>query len=625
MRKTMTGFTTVTAGAAFLLRSRDPGMHQLAVPLLLGLLVSGPAGAIELPRNNGGLTGNFDTTISVGATVRTTDRNSSLVGTANGGTAHSINSDNGNLNYDKGDFVSTNAKITHELQLRRNDIEFFARAFYFYDQAVMNGDTARTELSDKAKASLGRDFVLRDVHLTSHFDVGSAPVTVRLGNQVMSWGESVFIRNGLNSINPIDVSKFRIAGAEIRDGLEPIPALNVKFGLSDNFSVESFYQFQWSNTEIEPEGSFFSTNDFISPGGRLVHLGFGVPGSAADFPVGPNNNVPRAADREARDDGQFGLALRIFAPALNETEFGLYYSQIHSRLPVVSGRAVNWQEVLLAGGDYASQMRYFREFPEDIRILGGSFNTTIGNTGLALQGELAFRQNQPLQVDDAELLFSGLSPLCELNRDLAQSPQQRAGFERLWGLGCLARASQLGPQAQGAEISGFRRKDVVQAQIAATKSFGPQLGSDQLVMLVETGVTQVQGMESKAKLRYDGPGTTTSANPLFLRAGMPAVQTEGFADPFSWGYRALLRAQYNNAIGAVSLTPQIAFSHDVAGTTPSPIGNFVEDRKTVSLSLAANYLNAWQAKLSYTNSFGGGDFNLSNDRDFLAFAVNYSF
>ena len=82
---------------------------------------SRPAAAAELPRNQMGVTGYFDTTVSAGAAMRTQGRDSGLVGTANGGTAHSINGDDGNLNYGKGDFVSANAKVTHELQLKLNN------------------------------------------------------------------------------------------------------------------------------------------------------------------------------------------------------------------------------------------------------------------------------------------------------------------------------------------------------------------------------------------------------------------------------------------------------------------------------------------------------------------------
>ena len=152
------------------------------------------------------------------------------------------------------------------------------------------------------------------------------------------------------------------------------------------------------------------------------------------------------------------------------------------------------------------------------------------------------------------------------------------------------------------------------------------LGAGDVLLLAEAGFTQVQSMEDKSVLRYDGPATYTSGTHKFTVEGIqPETQVGGFADPFSWGYRAVMRATYSNALGPVSLMPRIAFAHDVNGTTPGPIGNFVEGRKTVTLSLGASYLVSWRAELSYTNFFGAGRHNLLGDRDFVSLTASYSF
>ena len=86
------------------------------------------------------------------------------------------------------------------------------------------------------------------------------------------------------------------------------------------------------------------------------------------------------------------------------------------------------------------------------------------------------------------------------------------------------------------------------------------------------------------------------------------------------------RADYNNAFGtAVTVSPRIAWSHDVNGTTPGPGGSFIEGRKTVTVGLAFNYLNEWVFDFAYTNFFGGGTFNELRDRDFVSASVSYSF
>jgi hypothetical protein len=581
-------------------------------PALLAVLAASvampSARAVELRSDDTGIVGSLDTTVTLGASLRVQDRDDALIGVANGGRANSINIDDGNLNFDKGDLTSLAAKVTHELDLNWRNFGFFGRVFYFYDAAIMDLEPERTKFTSQAKDAAGRDIELLDAYATGDFAVASRPLSVRFGNQVINWGESTFIQNGINIINPVDVTKLRVAGAELRDALEPVLALDTSLRLTESLSLEGFWQLEEKTTEIEPAGTFFSTNDFASPGGKRVFLGFGQPPITDNPPLPPGSNppigtsIPRSSDDEATDAGQFGLALRYFAQYLNDTEFGLYYIRHHSRLPLISARTGTLAGLL--AGDYAESARYFVEYPEDVDLVGASFNTSLGASGLAVQGEFSYRFDQPLQVDDTELLFAGLSPV------------NPAVFGQ----------SQLGSFGFEEKISGFRRKDVVQAQMTATQLFGPKLGADQWVVLGEVGGTYIRNMESKNELRYDGPGTFTSGNPVFTQLGLqPATTTDGFADDFSWGYRVLMRAEYLGALGPVNLTPQIAFAHDVDGTTPQPLGNFVEGRKAVTLSLGASYLNSLQGEVSYTNFFGGGDFNLINDRDFVSISVSYFF
>jgi len=582
-----------------------------AVLMGIGLALSvarQPARAIDLSSEEWDITAHLDTRVTLGASLRVQDRDPDLIGVVNGGRANSINVDDGDLNFDKGDLTSLSAQVTHELDVSWRNFGFFGRLFYFYDAAIMNIDPERTDFTSEAKDDAGRNLELLDAYAAGDFEIAGLPLSLRVGNQVISWGESTFIQNGINVINPVDVSKLHVAGAELRDALQPVLAVDASLGLTDRLSVEGFWQIKEKNTEIEPAGTYFSTNDFASPGGRRVFLGFGQPPITDDPPLPPGSNppigtsIPRNSDNEPHDADQFGFALRYLAEPLNDTEFGLYYVRYHSRLPLVSARTGTLAG--LQAGDYAESARYVVEYPEDIDLVGASFNTSLGTSGLALQGELSYRFNQPLQVDDAEILFAGLSPV------------NPAVFGQ----------NQLGAFGFDEKISGYRRKDVVQGQLTATQVFGPSLSADQWILVGEVGATYIRDMEKKSELRYNGPGTFTSGNSFFTEIGaQPATTTHGFADDFSWGYRLLARAEYLGALGPVNLTPQVAFAHDVNGTTPEPLGNFVEGRKTVTLSLGASYLNSIQGQISYTNFFGADAFNLVNDRDFVSISVSYFF
>jgi hypothetical protein len=179
-------------------------------------------------------------------------------------------------------------------------------------------------------------------------------------------------------------------------------------------------------------------------------------------------------------------------------------------------------------------------------------------------------------------------------------------------------------------IPGYIEKDVSQVQMAMTKLFGPTFGADQFMLVSEVGLTHVHGMPDKSDLRLEGPGTYTSGNeaqsePGGAHAGKAAEPSDAFADADSWGYRAVAKLDFNNAIGSVTLSPRIAWAHDVNGNTPGPGGSFVEGRKAITFGLGAGYQSTWSADLSYTDFFGAGRYNLINDRDFVALNIKYSF
>ena len=601
------------ATSSFSLRQKL--LYAAASVLGLGLMAAAPARAVEFEYN--GFTGNFDSTYTIGGAIRTSGRDPRLVGLVNGGSAFSINNDNGDLNFDKGDFTSLAARGINELRLEKDNFEFFARINYLYDYINNDKTLARTQLQSDAKDKAGLRFDLLDLYLLGKFEVAQKSLNVRVGNQVLSWGESTFIQNGINVINPFDVTKLRTAGSELREGVIPVPMIQASLGLTENFSIEAFYQAMWRHSEVEAEGTFFSNNDFASPGGRFVYLGFGVPSGPRDNPV-TNAGLPvgsvvgRAADRDGKDGGQFGVALRYLMSNFNDTELAAYFVKYNSRTPVISAHTGTLAGLL--GGNYGATANYYREFPDGIKLLGGSVSTTLGETGIALQGEYAYHWDQPLQVEDVELLFAAISPLDPF---LGFPAAIRPVFGR----------NQLGPQGFSQDVPGYRRKDYSTAQFTVTDIF-PQVGPfDQLTVLGEAGAMWIHKMEGKGTLRYEGPNTVTNANPFYTAIGrQPATEAiAGYADAFSWGYRLVMRGDLNNAIGAVTLQPTIAFNHDVQGTSPSPIGNFVDGRKSLTFGMGANYLNNWQANLSYTTNMGGGKYNMLRDRDFASFTVSYSF
>jgi hypothetical protein len=175
-----------------------------------------------------------------------------------------------------------------------------------------------------------------------------------------------------------------------------------------------------------------------------------------------------------------------------------------------------------------------------------------------------------------------------------------------------------------------------------TKAFSQVLGADQIALVGEIGATEVWDLPSHSELRYEGEGTDTGggcdvsdvlAGGFPLPGGLlpgcmrnPQTLTGGFPTAFSWGYRLAARADYSSVFGTpFTLSPRVAFNHDVNGITPGPGGNFLEERKSLTLGVEANYLNQWIFDLSYTAFMGAEQYNQIHDRDFASFTVKYSF
>ena len=100
------------------------------------------------------------------------------------------------------------------------------------------------------------------------------PLTVKVGRQVFNWGEGIFYRGGVNTTNPVDAAKFRLPGSEIKEVLVPVEALSFNIGLTDSLSMETFYQFNWKESAIDPAGTYFSETDLFGDGGNTAYNNF---------------------------------------------------------------------------------------------------------------------------------------------------------------------------------------------------------------------------------------------------------------------------------------------------------------------------------------------------------------
>lgn len=620
-------------------------LHQFAkLPLAVAVaaMMSTPASAYQFYM--GDLEASFDTTLSAGASWRVAKRSSDLVGQGNGGDGGSINSDDGNLNFDKNDTYSKIIKGSSDFLLRGDGWGLFARARYWYDFELKDENRAtdangyQRELSKDGKDNASGAEIL-DAYIYKDFYFGNMPLNLRVGKQVVSWGESTFILNGINVINPIDVQAFRAPGSEVKDALIPVNMVFGSLGLTDNVTLEAFVQLEYEKTRIDDCGTFLSTVDYVADGcGPVYGLNNQSELSNQQGLTGNGTlptQLPRVGDDEPDDTDQFGVAVRWYAQELNETEFGAYFIQYHSRFPTVGGivaldtdndNVISTPEAF----DPVTGSKYQIAYPEKIQLLGLSFNT-MGPMGISLGGEYSFKHDMPIQLNSPDLVAGALGR--------AASPVFQNRVPDVDNSGIIDIADAKASGFLGSTQKGYDEYDVSQIQMTAIKFWDQVMGASRLSFVGEVGATYVHNLPDVSEIRYGrfdqlSFGIAEDWNP---NNGLNALQecqeinkigecnTDGYTTDFSWGYRMRAALQYNDVFSGVNLTPQLAWTHDVKGYAPAPGANFSEGNKSIGLSLTADYLNQYRASIAYTNYFGGGKHNAIADRDNVALSVSYSF
>lgn len=585
----------------------------------------------------GEIDGQITSSLSIGASISTANPDPDLMRAASG--------DDGRRNYRSGDVFSKLFKGTHDLELRYADSGVFLRGTYWYDYALRDENQRFKNVEDAGRKNAAKSagFELLDAFVYHNYSIGDQPGSVRLGRQVINWGESTFIRGGLNVINPANVAALRRPGSEIKEGLTPVNMLYGMQNLTDNLSAEAFYQLEWDQTVLDNCGTFFAGNDTLPDGCDGLFVGGDFSGNAtarqALDPFGVNLDpqgiqIRRRGDNDARDSGQWGMAMRWFVPAL-DTELGFFAANYHSRLPYSSsiaspyltntdfapqlcanlglaGAACSGFLASDAGRNLAGVLRigtsgYFADYPEDIRLYGLTFATTL-RSGTALQGELSYRPNLPLQFNGTDLVQASLN-----NPD--RSP--------------LVASGAVNSVDNGAS-SGYRRKEVTQLQVSATHGFTRVMGADSMILIGEVGMTWVGGLEGRFGPRYGrnstyGQGELRDNSICLANSQTPQhCNNKGFVTRHSWGYQARAVWNYLDVIAGIDLRPSLSWSHDVKGYGPNETSAFNEGSRAVSLGLNAAFNSTYNASVSYTN-FMDGDYGVRADRDFVSVSFGITF
>ena len=590
------------------------------IPVALWMVLSGlPAHAVEYEVQGGKLT--VTGSVTAGSAWRTTSQDTALLPNVNSsqvgitGTAITPaagrNQDDGNLNFNKGDPISQVVNGYLALEYKAGGYGLAASAKAWWDHALENADrpwgnipngyTPNSPLSD-AGAQPRTQFsgaALDNLKAFGKIEMGGAPIDWTLGWQKLDWGNRFLVLGGLRDLNPIDVPALTRPGTLLREQETriPVPQIFARLGLSKSTSVEGFYQFHFERNAPSQCGAFYTGGDYLSDGCNAVTVGNDSDRTA----LATRNFLARTPSVMPSSSGQGGLAM-LHTVDDWDTKFGLYATVFHSRAGYsgVTKSLRTTAAPFVPGDPGGLNPTYFTEWPEAIRMYGGTFETKV--KGGIVFGELTYRPNQPLQYNAADLIAAAVS-------NLAPTPLR-------------GKMNALGP---GGTLTGFERHGNLQLQLGQVGQVPKVLGAASLNFGAEVVYKGVPDLPDPAVTRF-GRSDIFGQGPVNGVCPPPAVPTQctsdGYVSRHSWGYRLYGALRYANVTDGVDLVPSVLFGHDVKGWSGD--GGLLEGRKLAYAALRANFRRGLMAEIAWIPTWGG-TYNNQRDRSAVQLFVGQRF
>ena len=303
--------------------------------------------------------GNFDSTVSYGAGVRVKSPDASLAAVD----PFTGYSNYGDANYSKGQFFANQLKGVHELLLKSpDDFTFMGRVNWVRDFSA--ADTAQP-LDVNAEEQLKFKARVLDFWVGKGFNLGEERARVRVGNQVINWGESLFLPGGINATNSMDIMRLSQPGTQLKEAVLPAPMVSFATGLGGGFNFEGYAQFGWNKNYFPPVGSYWSTAGAVGPGNAASSTnGQGAVGS----------------EKQASNSGQWGMSLR-YQPEGTQFNLGAYALNYHDKGPVM----------------YLDQLGNMdAKYLENRKLYGASINFPVGDW--AIGSEISIRPRDAVSL-----------------------------------------------------------------------------------------------------------------------------------------------------------------------------------------------------------------------------------
>lgn len=513
----------------------------------------------------------------------------------------------GNIFSDAGEIYSAPVSFITDLGIRRGNWGLFTRFGYAYDFELMDGANKCTNcggdpLNDRTPGGAlngipdgARNeynaFTLYDLFIYGDLELSGHLASLRIGKQVVNWGESSIMGGGISTvINPEDLVKRTTPGTEVKETLLPQEMVYFNFGLSEYTSIEAYYVWNWRRSQFIPVGTFFSPFDFLGQG------------------FNPDLSVPgvekRGSDKPKRG-GQWGLAMHHVFEGMNDMDLGVYWVRSHAQQPYLqanydpSGPAV-------IPGLFTS---YHEVFSEDQDTYAISLAGEVGNTGMQFQTEVNMRENF-WDTRECQNNF-GLSGILGAIGAAPFPVDWTPNYPDTGGIpGCENEAHNVYTWLGSLLLSGG----------------GGLFGADSHSYLLDWQLQWTDGqsggdLTDKESFSISNGGTGPIAHGSEATDGVD--QLDRLVTDFAWGYVALVSFTYNDVFANINVTPRLVWIHNVEGYESFNNGALVENQRTVSASVTFDYQNNMSLQLGA--AWWPGKEGTWSDRDNVSATFKYSF
>ncbi len=547
------------------------------------------------------------------------------------GLSSTINLDDGDRNFKRYSLFHNRVSALGEIQLRSESYGFVLSGDGFYDDvyrhrndntspSTVNKTGPHNEFTPQAKRFDGKRARVLDAYAYVDFTpVDGVSVNLRAGQQVIAFGESLFLRGMALSTGRADATRASVPGAEIKELLLPVKQLGLSVGLENGLTLLGYYQLEFKPTELFPPGDFLSPVDIIGPGGTFAYgsvnpaagrgcaglfgspeaegIICGVPAlNDAVLVTNPTINVQRGPDIRPSDWGQWGVGMKY--PFTSTTTLGLYHLRYADSNPTVklnpgfapigqlrnpiTGEAVGpviTTEIINQYVPTTYQAQYFN----GIHLTSLTFSTAIGRFNIG--GELNYREHSDLQAK--AVISQVLAPV-------------------------------------------FTRGDVGQILVSVLSVFNPQIFFDEFILVGEVGFVHVYDVEPFP----EEPGIIPVGDGAQL-----------FTNRNSLGYQFLSFLNKRNVVPGYDFKTTLSWGAIEQGN-PSLSGAFGpiygEGDRRLGIGFSTQYLQNLEVGISFQKFFGDparvqrsgandspvGGSNLPQnpyaDRDYVALNVKYN-